>query len=283
MLFTISLVSLLCSAIGQTKSADQTLTMKAPDDVTIAYEVHGEGSTALVFVHGWSCDRSYWNEQILPFSERYKVVTVDLGGHGESGMGREDWTISSFGVDVATVIKKLDLDQVILVGHSMGGDVIVDAALHLPGVVSGLIIVDTYNTLGSGRSMDEINNIVKELGANFTVNVQRLVRSFFLPNSDSSLVDFVVNDMSAAPPDVALSAGYSSLMHSRHITHDLEQLNLPVIAINSDQESTDVESMQQHGVEVHIMPGVGHFLMMEAPDRFNELLEKMIKEIVRGE
>ena len=94
------------------------------DGTQVAYEVFGVGPQTLVFVHGWSCDRSYWNAQIEPLSRNYQVVTLDLAGHGESGLSRNSWTIAGFGSDVAAVVTDLDTDCVVLIGHSMGGDVI---------------------------------------------------------------------------------------------------------------------------------------------------------------
>jgi pimeloyl-ACP methyl ester carboxylesterase len=82
--------------------------------------VHGEGALVLVFVHGWSCDRSYWKGQLEPFSQHYKVVAIDLAGHGASGKERKNYTIESFGADVAAVVNKLNLQHIILIGHSMG-------------------------------------------------------------------------------------------------------------------------------------------------------------------
>jgi len=266
---------------GQSVSNKKPLTVTSADGVSIAYETFGKGSTALVFVHGWSCDKSYWKGQIEYFSKAYRVVNIDLGGHGESGLGRKDWTIYSFGIDVAAVIKHLSLERVILIGHSMGGDVSADAALLLPGRIAGLIMVDVYKKLGAGRPAEQIDAFVADFSVDFAPKVQKLVRSMFLTNADPSLVEFVAKDMSSAPPAVALSAMRSSFTHSRQITHDFEHLKLPVIALNPDNEPTDVESMRKHGVDVIIMPGVGHFLMMEDPKRFNELLETAIKKILK--
>jgi pimeloyl-ACP methyl ester carboxylesterase len=249
------------------------------DSVSIAYEVHGQGKTALVFVHGWSCDRTYWKPQLQYFSKNYQTVAIDLGGHGESGFGRKDWTIYSFGSDVASVVKKLDLKRVILVGHSMGGDVIADAALQLPGRVLGLVMVDTYKKLGAGRTPESVQAFIDKLRPHFSDTVDMFVRSMFLPSSDSSLVNFVAKDMASAPPSIALSALTSSFHHSREITKDFEKLKLPVVALNPDNEPTDVESMKKHGVDVVIMPGVGHFLMMEDPERFNKMLQKVITKL----
>jgi len=280
-LFILLALTISTVVSGQSPPNKKTLTVTSTDGVSLACDTLGNGSTALVFVHGWSCDKSYWKDQLDYFSRTYKVVTVDLGGHGESGLGRKDWTIYSFGSDVAAVIKHLGLERVILIGHSMGGDVIADAALLLPGRIAGLIMVDVYKKLGSGRSTEQIEKFVNDFSVDFAPKVQKLVRSMFLTNADPALVEFVAKDMSSAPPVVALSAMRSSFTHSRQITHDFEHLKLPVIALNPDNEPTDVESTRNHGVEVIIMPGVGHFLMMEDPKRFNELLETAIKKILK--
>jgi len=130
----------------------QTDFASSPDSIRIAYDVRGDGIPALIFVHGWSCDRSYWKNQVVSFSKNFKVVTVDLAGHGESGLGRKSWTIEAFGSDVVAVVKKLGLKRVMLIGHSMGGDVIAETARQLPGIVVGLIMIDTYKKLGPGRT-----------------------------------------------------------------------------------------------------------------------------------
>ena len=220
------LVLTFSMATALASMAQQTLRVTTNDGISIAYESHGKGRTAIILIHGWSCDRSYWKGQIEYFANDYKVVSVDLGGHGESGLGRKDWTIYSFGNDVAAVIKELKLDRVVLVGHSMGGDVIADAALVLPGRIDGLVLVDVYKKLGEGRSTEQIEAFVNELSTDFPTKTQTLVRSMFRADADSSLVEFVAKDMSSAPPAVALSAAKSSFTHSRQITHDFEHLKI---------------------------------------------------------
>jgi len=87
------------------------------DGAAIHYQVHDAGARALVFVHGWAGDHSYWDQQIQHFSRDYSVVTIDLAGHGSSGLNRDDWTMEAFGEDVTAVVEKLDLDGVILIGQ----------------------------------------------------------------------------------------------------------------------------------------------------------------------
>jgi pimeloyl-ACP methyl ester carboxylesterase len=249
------------------------------EGVSIAYEVRGEGGPTLVFVHGWSCDRSYWAPQLEAFAQEFRVVAVDLGGHGESGLGRQAWTIESFGEDVAAVVEALGLQRVILIGHSMGGDVVPEAARRLTGRVAGLIWVDAYKQLGSGRTPEQVQAFVARFRPNFAATTKVFVRGMFLPTSDQALVDRVATDMAAAPPTVALPALESTFGYSREVVNTLSALKLPVIAINPDNEPTDVASMNRHGVEVLIMPGVGHFLHLENAETFNRLLRRAIDKI----
>ena len=68
------------------------------DGVEIAYATYGAGEEpAVVLVHGWAGNRTYWDHQIDDLAERYQVIAVDLGGHGESGLGRDDWNLAAFG------------------------------------------------------------------------------------------------------------------------------------------------------------------------------------------
>jgi pimeloyl-ACP methyl ester carboxylesterase len=121
----------------------------APDGLPIRYEAVGQGEPAIVLVHGWACDRSVWAGQVAWFGSRHRCVTLDLGGHGESGRARTGWTVATFGDDVVAVADALRLDDMVLVGHSMGGDVIVEAALQMVGRVRGLVWLDTYRELAT--------------------------------------------------------------------------------------------------------------------------------------
>jgi pimeloyl-ACP methyl ester carboxylesterase len=280
-IMTLLLIAVSISATGQAKS--KTEFVLSSDSVRIAYEVHSEarreGMPVLIFVHGWSCDRTYWKDQIKYFSKKLKVVTIDLAGHGESGLNRKAWTIQSYGDDVAAVVRKLDLHQIIFVGHSMGGDVIAEAALRVRDRAAGLILVDAYKKLGAGRTPESVDAFVASLQVDFPNSMRNVVRSMFLPTSSKELVEWVVADMSAAPKEVMLAEAKAAMNYSREITSTIQKLNLPTIAINPDNEPTDEASMKQYGVSVIIMPGVGHFLMMEDPDHFNQLLMEAVQQV----
>ena len=102
------------------------------DGTPISYEVYGVGEPTLVFVHGWSCDARYWREQLSYFSKKHRIVVLDLAGHGHSGSTRSKYTMKAFGEDVRAVTEAINSRSAILIGHSMGGSVIAEAARLMP-------------------------------------------------------------------------------------------------------------------------------------------------------
>jgi pimeloyl-ACP methyl ester carboxylesterase len=255
------------------------------DGLTIRYEEHGNGEPALVFVHGWSCDRSYWDAQVPYFSDRYRVVTVDLGGHGESGLEREVWSIEAFGQDVAAVVEQLDLHDVVLVGHSMGGPVTVEAALLLGDRAVGIIGVDTFHDLSERWSEEAVEAWMQPFRDDYAARARTLVPTMFAPGSDSAFVARITADMASAPPAVGTGAmmAYNVWWNAKADT-SLPALSMPVRALNADLYPTDVEAGRAYvpSFDAVIMPGVGHFLMMEDPETFNGLLEGILEDLPRA-
>jgi pimeloyl-ACP methyl ester carboxylesterase len=247
------------------------------DGNRVHFEVDGVGEPALVFVHGWSCDRTYWGPQMEHFAARYQVVAMDLAGHGESSMDREEWTMARFGADVVAVVEKLDLGRLVLIGHSMGGDVIIEAGLRLPERLAGLVWVDVYRTLVA-RTRVELEEFLDPFRRDFVAATKGLVHGMFPAGSDPTLVGWVAADMSAAPRDLALDALEHAVENLEAVLAGLPKLTAPLVAINPDYLPTDMEGLRRQGVKAVIMPGVGHFPMMEDPDAFNRLLAETIAE-----
>lgn len=268
-------LSLLLCLAAATAAAEEGF-VRSQDDIPIAWTLRGDGSPPLVFVHGWSCDQAYWREQVEHFAGHHSVVTVDVAGHGESGLGREDWTMPSFGGDVAAVMEALDLRDAVLIGHSMGGDVIVEAARQAPGRVRGLVWVDAYRTLGTPRSDADVEAIMAPFRQDLDGTMRQFIGSMFPADADPELVARVIDEMTSAPREVRLGALRNAISFDRQIPGLLEELGLPVVAINAGNQPTDVEAMKRHGVDTVVMPGVGHFLMLEDPERFNALLAEAI-------
>ena len=273
------MLAMLATATACADASANNEKVASIDGERIAWEMRGTGDLAVVFVHGWSCDRSYFRHQLESFADRYTVVSLDLAGHGESTNGRENSTIALFGADVAAVVRKLDLKRVVLVGHSMGGDVVVAAARLLKGRVVGLIWVDDYKDLGPPSSDAEIEAFAAQFRADFPGMADKVVRSLFREDADPALVDRIAKDMASAPPKVGATSIESSFKYAKEIPGALAELKLPVIAINADNGPTDVASLAKHGVKAVVMPRVGHFLMLEDPKGFDVLLASAIEDL----
>jgi len=255
--------------------------VRSADGVLISYQMAGEGPVSVVFVHGWLCDRGYWKEQLDTFAQVHRVVALDLAGHGDSGQNRDEWTLSAFGEDVAAVINGLGLERVVLVGHSMGGPVIVEAARIAPREVIGLVVVDALQDPDApGMTLEAVQASLAPFEESFSDRVRNLVSTaMFVPESDPMLKAWIVEDMSSAPPDVGMGALRSTLLWATTTRSEaVAALRVPVRLINSPLYPTDSEAANRHGMEVVIMSGVGHFAMMEDPETFNALLSSAIAD-----
>ena len=256
--------------------------VKSADGVSIAYQVVGSGKPALLFVHGWCCDQSYWDAQVYHFAPQYKVVTIDLVGHGKSGMNRKTWTMEAFSEDVVAVVKGLDLDQVVLIGHSMGGSVIAWAERRMPERVIGLVGIDTFENVEQIYTQEQLDALLAPFQANFVEAMRALVKSMFTPSSDPILVERVATNMSAAPPKVGLSVASTFLRPRLSLAQVFEEVQAPICCIASDRNTVNVEAARRHAssFEVVYMSNIGHFVMIEDPNRFNRLLDEILKELI---
>jgi len=256
--------------------------VKSKDGVEISYTSQGIGEPALVFVHGWSCDKTYWKNQAPEFSKKYQVVTIDYGGHGNSGLNRENFTIESFGDDVVAVVNELKLDKIIFIGHSMGGLVILDAASKLPGKVWALIGADTYQQFYDTTYTKEMfDKFTAPFYKDFKSQTIIFVESMFPDNSKKELIKMIAGDMSSAPPNVAMQAFESMYAYDAKIPERLSQVRVPIYAINATMWATNEEFNRRlaYSFEAEYMLNCGHFVMLENPKLFNEFLQKFVTKI----
>lgn len=255
------------------------------DGVPISYEVHGSGEPTLVFVHGWSCDARYWRNQVQHFSQKYQVVTLDLSGHGHSGTARAQYTMSSFGEDVRAVTEAVGSRRVILIGHSMGGSAIAEAARLMPDRVIGLIGIDTLENIEYPMTSEELKKMIAPLGMDFRAGSRKFVAEMISPDTDPQLREWILSDISAAPPTGALSA--MNEMMSQYITGEaatiFDNIRMPVITVKGDLWPVNYEGNRRHmsSFDAIVLKGADHFLMMNRPEEFNQALDKAIRMILK--
>lgn len=268
-----------CSGMpdGTTAEARSPDRAEGAGGVPIAWEERGRasGGPTLVLIHGWNCDRRYWEPAMAALEAHYRMIAVDLGGHGESGAGRQAWTIGSFGEDVAAVVRLLELDRVVLVGHSMGGPVALEAAGRLDGRVTAVVGVDTFQAVEETPPPDldvQLEPFRRDLGKALRI----LDPVFFAPSTEPELEDWIRRDMAAAPVNVSVPALESLARYDESAA--LYALEVPVGVINADIRPTDADALRRArpGFELVVVEGAGHFLMMERPDDFARELRRLL-------
>jgi pimeloyl-ACP methyl ester carboxylesterase len=259
--------------------------VKSFDGEIISYNVCGSGKETLVFVHGWSCDSRYWHQQIPYFAKKYQVVTIDLAGHGHSSQNRKVYSLESFGKDVKAVVEDVNAKKAILIGHSMSGEIVAEAARLMPGRVIGIIGADSIQNVEDTMPKEQFKQMVDGFQKDFKGEVNAFVGQMFPKDAEVELKKWIIDDISSAPPAVAISAfkEYVAKFENKGIANIFKEVKVPVRCVNADLWPTNPEANRRYmsSFDVVIMKGCGHFLMLEKPKEFNKLLDSSVKEIIK--
>jgi pimeloyl-ACP methyl ester carboxylesterase len=257
------------------------MSVRSSDGVAIRFQVSGQGEPTLVLVHGWAFDHHVWDGQVPALSARHRVVTLDLAGHGESGGSRAAWTMAAFGEDVKAVVEAVGAKQVVLVGHSMGGPVVLEAARRMPERVRGIVLVDTLLNVEERTAAAEVEAFARQLEADYKTMVAQMSGNYlFAPATPAAVRERVMRQAMALP------AGVSVAMLRQVWAYDplpaLREIRAPIRAVNADKFPTNVEANRRHmpGYQAIIVPGSGHYPMLEDPARFDPALDQALAQIL---
>lgn len=248
----------------------------ARDGVHLDYKSAGSGTPALVFVHGWSCDMEHWREQLELFSSKHRVVALDLAGHGASGRNRENWDIEHFADDVLGVMDAEQVDEAVLIGHSMGGLVVTEVAAKAPSRVIGLVPVDTLQNVEQLFPPGALDGLLAAMQADFHAAAGGFIDSLFVADSDPKLKSWVLDRVAKGDPKALIAALGGARDYD--LLPRLERVEAPVHSINSDMQPTNFEAARRHlpHFDADIMSGLAHFPQLEDPAGFNERLTNIV-------
>jgi len=248
------------------------------DGLTVHSSSVGAGAT-IVFVHGWTCDSSSWTGQVAPFSEDYRVITLDLPGHGRSESPQDgQLSMDLFARAVEAVRAEAGAERIVLVGHSMGAPVIRQYAHLYPQRVAGLVAVDgpldlrTFGELPPGFPPPLT-------GPEGRTAREGMIRSMFIAETPPALQDKILTMMLAAPEATAVGAMNAMFDPVIRWTDVIAAPALSVYAgtANVPDAAATKELYPNH--EATQMAGTGHFLMMEKPAEFNRVLAGFLDKI----
>lgn len=255
---------------------------RSADGVEIAFETRGGAPTAIVFVHGGFADRTFWSGQLERLSSSYRVVALDLAGHGASGTGRQAWTLAAWAADVRAVADALGLQRMVLVGNSLGGPVAVEAARTMRGRVIGVVGVDTFQDLGGKRPpAEQLEARARAFEADFAGACRSMVGQLLHKDVDAAFKADIERRMCSRPAQEA--AAMAGGMLRNWIAYDgaaaAKSAEVPIRAINGDLYPVNVERIRGilPGFEAVVLPHTGHYPMLERPQDFDRHLVEAVR------
>ncbi|MFI5165685.1 MAG: alpha/beta fold hydrolase [Thermoanaerobaculales bacterium] len=256
--------------------------VRSADGVEIAYADQGRGAVAIVLIHGGLADRSFWARQFEGLAGKYRLVALDLAGHGASGRDRERLTIAAWAGDVLAVVDALRLQRVVLVGNSLGGPVALEAAALLHGRAIGVIGVDTLHLATQKMPAAEAHARAEAFRKDFTGTCHAMAEALFHPGTQAELRGWAEKRMCATPPAVA--AAMMEGFGDYDIAQAFRKAGVPIRAINGDLWPTQIEANRKitPDFDAVIMKGAGHYPMLERPAEFNRLLEDYVQVFDRA-
>ncbi len=246
--------------------------------------VRGDGPP-LVFCHGFTTTGQFWREQLDPFSQTHRVVVVNLPGHGTSARPKDRaYTIDAFANDIAHVFDKLDLQDAVLVGLSMGGTVAQRFALKHPSRIVGLVLVGaTPHGLGPDVQVENVLAAIDELGVEQAS--QRVIERSFGPRASRELVEFAKKEVTQTPEFVARRAIAS--LNESDTRDELGQISVPTLVVCGKEDRITPPAQSQELVQgipnarLALLDDAGHFPMLEVPDTFNAELRRFLDALAR--
>ena len=250
------------------------------DNIRVHYKSLGTGDTALVFVHGWTCNMNFWRYQVPAFDGKIRMILIDLPGHGESEKPKIDYSMDLFAKSVGEVLKEAGVEKAILVGHSMGTTVIRQFARLYPKKTSGLIVVDGAMRAPKFKPGEFDKFVARFTAPDWKETLGQMVDGM-TKDSPAEVRQTIKTGMGNVPQHVTVSA--MKEMFNPAIWKDDEKIEVPlqVIVAKGPNWPPDYEQFVRKiapHVDYRVMEGVGHFLMMEKPKEFNEIMTAFLKK-----
>lgn len=251
------------------------------NSTSIHYESTGAGSSVL-FIHGLGSSTRDWERQVEHFAPSYRVITLDLRGHGQSDKPNGPYTIHQFSEDVAELIDELDLAPVSAVGISLGGMVAFQLATDHPELMDRLVVV---NALPDNRLLHEARGqiwmrrfIVRFLGLE---RMGRILGARLFPDEDMEEERMQMARRWAENDKRAYQHSFEAAVDWPGVTDQLQSFDRPTLMISSDQDYVGLDQKQPYldalpQVKHVVIEDARHAVPVERPDRFNEVLTEFL-------
>jgi pimeloyl-ACP methyl ester carboxylesterase len=248
-------------------------------DVRLSYLESGSGEPALLFIHGWCCDATFWRYQLPDFEADHRVVALDLRGHGESDKPDQDYGIQSFVDDVLWLMEQAGVERPVLVGHSMGGVIALSLLRRKPDAARGAVLVDSPVVPLPENLRPVLDTILNGLkSAAYVDAAKSFVTTFmFREDSDTELKQSIIDAMSAAPQRLMWTA-LGDTMGEKNLASG--PLPVPALYLRASIAIARAEEIRERYPALAVEEfDAAHFLHMEKPEEFNSILRRFLESV----
>ncbi|HYP00019.1 MAG TPA: alpha/beta fold hydrolase [Pyrinomonadaceae bacterium] len=256
--------------------------------IELAYEVSGDGAP-VVLLHGFPFNRTLWREQVEALRGRYRVVTVDLRGHGETPATSDaPATMEEMAEDIRALLDELQLTRVVLGGLSMGGYVALAFYRLFPARVRALILADTRpqaDTDDARHAREE--TATRALDEGMQVIADTMLPKLLAPETHAERPEIVarVRTMILNTDTRGAASALRGMAVRRDQTELLREINCPVLVVVGSLDAitppSDAELLQREipDSRLEIIEGAGHVSNLERRAEFDSALEKFLREL----
>lgn len=282
-------LSVFCLPAGTVFALDQqpVSCLAVLDGQRIHYLDYGSGAEAVLFIHGWNCDARFWRFQAPVAEKAARLIMIDLPGHGLSDKPETAYTQELFARSVDAVVRDAGLEKVILVGHSMGASVARHYLRNFKNPATAFVCVDgAFPDPLPGIPADEWEKQMTAFaglfqGPGYRDFTKGFVASMLGPDINPDLRDEILVRMLAAPQHVGADSMKNFVDPVNWAGPPVQTRTLAVYAASPQlppDYGTELKKVFPN-LDYRVWDGVGHFLMMEQPEKFNQALI----EFIRGE
>jgi len=251
----------------------------------MAYDDEGGGDT-LLFVHGHPFNRSMWRPQMEHFSASgWRVIAPDLRGYGDSAVVPGKTTLDQFARDICALLDRLELDEIVIAGLSMGGQIVMECQRLFPSRLRALVLADTspYAETEAGKRQRNkaADRLLREGMAPYADEV--LTKMVAVQNVEAlpAVAEHVLSMMRSTPP-----AGAAAALRGRAERPDyvdlLAQITVPTLVVVGRHDEftpfSDAEFMQERipNASLVVIEGAAHMPNLERPAEFNTALQSFL-------
>lgn len=250
----------------------------------ISYIDSGFGDTSILFLHGAFIDKTYWQEQVSFFEDKYRTIAIDLPGHGSSTFKKELLSIKKFANIIIKFIQELELRNVILVGHSFACDMVLEITndKHIDPI--GIICLDYFKNIHTPIPHETITYIEQSMKKDFAKTNENYVKQFLVtPNTPEPITKRVLSSFKNINPEVGIPLNIDFFHYNKREKELLNSLQKTLYLVNADYSPTDELALRKElntSNDFYQIQCSCHYPMLETPAELNKTLSIIFEKIL---